>query len=266
MIGVELLLEASVARGRRRSTLESERRHRDLPAVVEPADDVVLRASRVREEHLVELGRAVGLHDRPDLDAVLLHRHEQVADACVLRHLRVGARQQEDVVGVLRLRGPDLLAVDHPLVAVEVGTCLQPGEVGTGIGFAEALAPRDLSGQDLREELLLLLLAPPLQDRRTDERVAEEVSPQGRARTSELLVEHDVLHGRQALAAVLLGPGSADPAAVEELLRPLLLELATLLGRHREVVVEPAVGQVLLEPVRGSRSGTPRRRRDTSDP
>ena len=133
----------------RRAALEAERGHGDLPPVVHAADDVLLRAAGVVEEHLVELGRAVGLHDRAHLDAGLLHRHEEVRDALVLRRVRVGAGEQEDVVGVLRLGRPDLLAVDHPLVAVEHGLGLQRREVGAGVRLAEALAPRDLALQDL---------------------------------------------------------------------------------------------------------------------
>ena len=174
--------------------------------------------------------------------------------------------KQEDVVGVLRLGRPDLLAVDHPLVAVELGTGLEPGEVGPGVGLAEPLAPRDLAREDLRQELLLLLLAAPLQDRRADEGVAEEVGPQRCAGTGELLVEHDVLHDRQALAAVLLGPRRADPAAVEQLLRPVLLELAALLrrsSRSRRRTSRPG-GSPRARP--GSPCGIARPRRGTSDP
>ena len=64
----------------------------------------------------------------------------------------------------------------------------------------------------------------------------------------ELLVEDDVLDDRQALAAVLRRPGGADPAALEELVRPGLVERGALVGGHREALVEPAVRQVLLQP------------------
>ena len=52
----------------------------------------------------------------------------------------------------------------------------------------------------------------------------------------------------QALAAVLGGPGGADPAALVQLLRPLLVEPLRLVGTHLEALVEPALGQVLLQP------------------
>ncbi len=74
----ELLVEAPVARGRRLPALEAERRVGDGPPVVEPADDVLGGTAGIREEDLVELGGAVRLSDRTNLDARLVHRHQQV--------------------------------------------------------------------------------------------------------------------------------------------------------------------------------------------
>ena len=132
---------------------------------------------------------------------------------------------QEDVVGVLGLGRPDLLAVDDPLVAVEhrASSSGSPGPTA-GVGLGEALAPGDLALEDARDELPLLLLGAPLEDRRTDQRVAEEVGAHRRVGLGELLVEHDLFEQRQALAAVLDGPAGADPPAGEELLGPGLVE------------------------------------------
>ncbi len=199
------------------ASLEAERGHRHLPAVVDPADDVVLGAAGVGEEHLVELTGTVDLLDRANLDTGLVHRDEQVGDACVLRHSLVGAGEQEHVVGVLGLGGPDLLAVDDPLVTVEFGLALQRREVRPGLGLGEALAPARLAPEDAGQELLLLLLGAPLEDRRADQRVAEEVAAHRRSGRSELLVQDDRLHRREALAAVLGRPRGTDPAAFEEL-------------------------------------------------
>src|SRR6185312_13243037 len=120
--------------------------------------------------------------------------------------IRVGAGEQEAVVGVVAAGGPHLLAVDHPLVAVEYGRRLQRGQVGAAVRLAEALAPAHRAVEDARQELLLLLLGPPLQDGRADESVAEEVGAQWSLQPGELLGEDDALHRRQALAAVLLRP------------------------------------------------------------
>ena len=245
---LQLLLEAPVAGRGRAPPLEPERRVGHLPAVVHAADDVLLRAARAVEEHLVELGGAVGLDDRPHLHSGLAHRHEQVGDALVLRRVRIGAGEQEGVVGVLGLGRPDLLAVDHPLLAVEHRRGLERGEVRARVRLAEALAPADLPREDLRQEVLLLLFRTPLEQRRADERVAEEVGPERRPHPGELLGQHDVLHGGQALAAVLLRPRRADPAALVELLRPALVEGDPLLAAQLEARLGPALGQVLVQP------------------
>src|SRR6478736_2482083 len=50
-----------------------------------------------------------------------------------------------------------------------------------------------------------------------------------------------------ALAAVLLGPRGADPAAAVELGRPGLVERLLLVGGLLEPLVEPAAGEVLLQ-------------------
>ena len=212
----------------------------DLPAVVHAAHDVVLRSLGVGEEDLTELGGAIGLGDATHLDTRLLHRHEDVRDAGVLGGVGIGAGEQEAVVGVVTLGRPHLLAVDDPLIAVEHGRRLDRREVGAGIRLREPLAPPRLSLQDAREELLLLLFAPPLQERRSDERVTEEVAAHRRLGAGELFGERDALHRGEALAAVLRGPGGADPAALEQLLRPVGVEPLAFVVGQLEAVVEPA--------------------------
>ena len=46
-----------------------------------------------------------------------------------------------------------------------------------------------------------------------------------------------------------LGPGGADPAALEQLPGPVLVELHLGLGVHLEAGLEPPLGQVLVEPL-----------------
>ena len=113
------------------------------------------------------------------------------------------------------------------------------GQVGPGVGLGEALAPRHLALEDLRQELLLLLLGAPPEDGRPDQGVAEEVGAQRGAGAGELLVEDDLLHGGEPLAAVLLGPRGADPTAPEQLPGPLLVEAGPLGGGHLEVTAGP---------------------------
>ena len=75
------------------------------------------------------------------------------------------------------------------------------------------------------------------------------VSPNQSARSgalaqAELLGQHQALQLGQAPAAVLSGPGCADPARRVELLVPLLAELLAVLGRLLAGLVGPSVGQV----------------------
>ena len=111
---------------------------------------------------------------------------------------------------------PDLLAGDDPLVAVLHRARLQRGEVGAGVGLAEALAPDLLGGEDRDEVALLLLRRAPRHDRRAGEQQAEHVRRQRRAGSGQLLVEDRRLRQRRAAAAVLGRPVHRRPAAVGE--------------------------------------------------
>ena len=74
-------------------------------------------------------------------------------------------RNQEEepilVVGVVGQRGPHLLSVDDPLVAVEHGPAPQPGEVRPRVGFGVALTEEDLAGELLAASRLLTLTGAP---------------------------------------------------------------------------------------------------------
>ena len=74
----------------------------------------------------------------------------------MLGHVGVGAGDQDAELGDLGHRGPDLLAVDHPLVAVAHRPGGQVGQVAAGVGLAEQLAP-DLLGGQQREQVAVLL-------------------------------------------------------------------------------------------------------------
>jgi hypothetical protein len=102
-----------------------ERRSRDLPALAAFAHDVLRRHANVVEEHLAEVVAALHHDERPHVDPGSLHRDEQVGDARVLGRVGLGAEQAEHHVGLGGVAGPDLLPVDHPLVADELGapTC-----------------------------------------------------------------------------------------------------------------------------------------------
>ena len=99
------------------------------------------------------------LAQRPHRDARRVHVDDEHGDALALGARRIAAGQAGGVVAVLGARGPDLLPVEHELVAVEPGPGLHAGEVRARTGLAEQLAPDVLAAQQRRDQRLLLLLA-----------------------------------------------------------------------------------------------------------
>ena len=117
------------AAGAEAGPLVHEGRVGGRPPVVEAADQGGVGHPGVGDEDLVEERVARHLLERAHVDAVLEHVEGEVGDALVLGDVGVGAGQQHAEVGVLAARGPHLLAVDDPLVAVLDGPGLQAGQV-----------------------------------------------------------------------------------------------------------------------------------------
>ena len=95
----------------------------------------------VVEEHLGEVGRAVEGDQRAGFDAGQRHVDDQAGDALVLGGVGVGAHVQLTPVGAVPERRPDLLAVDHEVVAVAHGAGAQRREIGAGFRLRHALTP-----------------------------------------------------------------------------------------------------------------------------
>ena len=108
--------------------------------------------AHVGQVHLVELGLAGDLAQRPHLDAGRVHVEREVGEAAVLRDVGVGAGHEHPAVGHVGERVPHLLAVDDPLVAVAHGTGRERREVAAGAGLAEQLAPDLLAGEQRAEQ------------------------------------------------------------------------------------------------------------------
>ena len=135
-------------------------RHRHAPTFAGLADHVRGRNSGVVEQHLAELGRDPADHpQRPLHDPGLVHRDRERRQALVLRHVGISAREQEAPVGDVGVAGPDLVTVDHELVAVAHRGRAQRREVGAGVGLAEALAPPVASADQAGQEAILDRLA-----------------------------------------------------------------------------------------------------------
>src|SRR5665647_77589 len=104
-----------------RHALVHQRGQRHVPAVIDGAEPLAIRNLHIGAIDFVEVGRAVGLLDRLDLDAGALHVQEEHGEALVFCDVGIRPRQQDTIVGIMRARGPDLLAVDDPVVAVLFG-------------------------------------------------------------------------------------------------------------------------------------------------
>ena len=169
------------------------------------ADQVLDRHLDVVEEHLVDLASAVHGLDRAHGDAWRLHVDQDEGDAELLLGGGIGAAQAEDPVGVLRQRGPGLLAVDDVVVALAHGRGLEAGEVGAGAGLGEALAPPVVERRHARQEPLLLLLGAEGDDHRPAHGHVEGQRLR-HAVELQLLGVDVVLHRRPIRAAPLLGP------------------------------------------------------------
>ena len=99
------------------------------PAAVQFPDQVgVVRAHSI-EEHLAELFGPGDVANRANLQTGRVDVEQQEADALLLLGVRVGAHQGEHVGGIVRQRGPDLLAGDDEVIAVTHGARAQAGQV-----------------------------------------------------------------------------------------------------------------------------------------
>src|SRR5262249_20695015 len=143
--------------------------------------------------------------------ARLPHGDKQIGDGLMTRCRRLGAAENETPIGPLSERGPYLLPVDHPLVALALGPGLHVRQLGAGVRLGEPLAPELLALDDRRQEAALLLRRAERHHRGSEQGLADVSEPPRAASARVLFVEDDLLHQRQAAAPVFLGPADAGP-------------------------------------------------------
>ena len=139
----------------------------------------------------------------------------------MLRDVGVGAGQEHAEVGVLAARGPHLLAVDDPLVAVLDGPGLQAGQVRARLGLAEELAPGLLPGDDVPHVEVDLLLGAVGGDGGGGQQQAQPGGRAERAEVGDLLLHEDDVGAGHALAVGVLGQPGGGPAGQAQALPPL---------------------------------------------
>ena len=243
-----LFFKSAVAGGRAHSSLECKRAVCNLPAVVYSTNNVVLRATCIGEKHFAEFSRAIWLHNAANLNTLLSHWYQQVRDACMLCCNLIGTSKEEAIVGVVSLRCPHLLAVDHPLVTVEHCSGFEACQVAATVWFAEALAPAHFSAQDLWKKFFLLFFCAPLQQRWPHQGVTEEVGAHRCFCICKLFCQYNALQRIEPLAAVFRWPRCTNPTAFKQLAWPFGIELLTLVSREFETVVKPALRQIGNKP------------------
>ncbi len=209
-----------------RQTFVHQRGERHLPALPHFADALRVRNAHIGEEHFVEAGGAARLLDRPHLHAGRLHREMKHRQPLVLGGVRVRAGEQQTVVGELRAGGPDLLAVDDPVIAVAFGAGAQARDIRSTGRFREQLAP-DLFAVKRRlhvaGERVLAAIRHDRGDAHAEADGERAVATQ--ACLAFLLIEDDLLEGRAAQAAQLLRPGDLRVAGFGFLRLPVALAL-----------------------------------------
>ena len=130
----------------------------------------------------------------------------QVIPRC-LGCLGIGPGQKHPVPGDLRPAGPDLLAVDHPLVPIPFGAGLQRCQVGTRVGLREQLAPLLLAGEDRPQVSLLLSGVAEGEQGRRRPTHGDGVVGATHARRGQLLVDDQFLEDIGALPVRLRETG-----------------------------------------------------------
>src|SRR5215210_5848843 len=242
-------------RGPETGALVHQRGDRHGPAVADPADHVLVGDPRLLDEELVELGLVRDLVERAHLHRVLLHVHDEVGQALVLRRVLVGPRDEHAPLRLVGERGPDLLPRHDPLAVRLHCPGLQRGEVGARVGLGEALAPDLVAGEYRVEPALLLLIGAVVDDHRAAHDEAEHVRGLRRSRTGHLLAEQRLLDERRAPASVFRGPGEPRVAGVVELPLPpaAVVEGGVLAWRvlARVVVSQPGAQLVAERLFRG---------------
>ena len=153
------------------------------------------------------------------------------------------------MVGVMRSRGPDLLAAHHEVAVVHLGTGGQRRQVATGSGLAHPQAPGDLGAQRGPQVPLPEEVAAVVQDRRCDDPEPLRV---GRALGWEprhLLVVDELLHGRQVPPPELRRPSGDQQARVEQTPLPAAAPAGQVRGARHGLGAHLLQGRLVrLEP------------------
>jgi hypothetical protein len=168
----------------------------------------------------------------------------------VLRYVGIGTHQEHAVVGLVGVCGPDLLTVQHPLIAFARRACAQRGQVGAGVGFGEPETPHLVGAQQSRQIALFLFRSAEDQQRRAEDTDRRAIDEWRCGKAHHFLVHRQMLQQRRVAAAVGTWEVHGDPPPIVQAMLPFLQKLDAL--AHRPVIVQllPAlqIRQVALQP------------------
>ena len=201
--------------------------------------------------------------DRADLDARLVHRHQQVGQALVALRARLGAGDDEAPVGRCASDVHTFWPLITPLVAVEARRGGDGGEVGAGAGLGVALAPQLLDAVDARAGSGASAPRVPnaisVGPSSSSPRWLTRAGAPARAYSSWKMT---CWLSVALAAAVLLGPAEAGPAGGGEVAvpgQPLLEGLVLTAGAARAAQRGELAGEVVGQPLANGGGGTGRR-------
>ena len=164
----------------------------------------------VFEKDVVDLMRTVDGDDGPHGDTRRFHVDQQEGDARLRLCRSVGSDKAKNPVGMLSQRRPGLMAVDDVVVTVPHRFGTDRCKVRARARLRVTLAPPILSGENPRQEFLLLRFVAERIDDRADHGDAERERRQ-RPGTRRLLFKEKALRDRPTRSAMFFRPQRRDP-------------------------------------------------------
>src|SRR5262245_14535168 len=157
---------------------------------------------------------------------------------------RRGAKQPDQVVGVVGVASPHLGTIDQP-AALGLARPRRSGkQIGTRSGLAHADGKAHFATADARQYVLLDAFVGILEEHGAALTVGDEVEPHRRVGDPELLGNDVTLQKTAFMPTVLFGPGHADPALLPDLAAERGAE-AVIISRLLRIVA--AGGDFLVE-------------------
>ena len=182
------------------------------------------------------------------LDTGRVHRHQEDRDARPAAFGPARLSQQEAGGGEPGIGGPDLLAVDHVILALTDRAGPERGKVGPGIGFREPLTPDRAPLGHRRDILRLLRVRAIFHQDRTDPVDVHVLRATRFAGAPHLLAQDEMFPWRPRGAAPFLGPVGDQQAFFRQLGTEIQAELG--LFRRAGTMARnfiPIVGQFTIQ-------------------